>query len=120
MGSRDVQAVDTIVTTVGELMDAVAPAFREILTTAELAGTTTVVLRQPGPFSWRPLETWPVVADGDTLDDDCVLWVRTLGDSALLWVGSDGATAQETYERVRSELQDFVAESSFGWGQLRP
>jgi hypothetical protein len=43
------------------------------------------------------------------------------GSSMAVWF--DGGGADESEEafaaRLRSDLQDFIAESTFGWGQLR-
>ncbi|GAA4755135.1 hypothetical protein GCM10025783_30360 [Amnibacterium soli] len=103
--------------TVGEFMDAVQPALQEILSPEELAETTTRVtwsaVAPTGLGRRRPM------SDDEPLLPDALLEVRTLGEHKGIWV--DGAeTAAEAYERVRSDLQDFVAESKFGWGQLRP
>ena len=110
---------DRIVRTVGEVLRIVAPALREILTEHELAATTIRAVRQPGDQQMPALETWPTLGNGDRLDDRTLLHIRTFVDSCGSWV-QGRETASEMYERVRSELQDFVAESTFGWGQLRP
>lgn len=102
--------------TVAELIEAVQPALREILTAEELAATTTTV-------TWAPdfmtgLGRRQTMRDDEPLRPEALLEVRTLGEHQGIWVNGD-ETAAEVYERVRSDLQDFVAESKFGWGQLR-
>lgn len=103
--------------TVEELIEAVQPALREILTPEELAATTTKV-------PWAPdfmtgLGHRQTMSDNEPLRPEAMLEVRTLDEYQGIWI--DGhETAAEVYERVRSDLQDFVAESKFGWGQLRP
>lgn len=108
----------SIVRTVGEMLQVVAPALREILTEQELAATTTRVLRQPAALLVPVTDTWPVLDDGDVLDDDTLLEVRTFDDRCGSWM-QGRETAAEMFARFRSELQDHVAESAFGWGQLR-
>ncbi|RIX30480.1 hypothetical protein [Amnibacterium setariae] len=102
---------------VAELIEAVQPALREILTPEELAETTTTV-------TWAPdftagLGRRQAMSDDEPLRPEAMLEVRTLGEHRGIWVDGD-ETSSEVYARVRSELQDFVAESGFGWGQLRP
>jgi hypothetical protein len=103
--------------TVAELIQAVQPALREILTAEELAATTTRVTWAPDRMTG--LGRRRTMSDGEPLRPEALLEVRTLGEHQGIWVDGN-ETATEVYERVRSDLQDFVAESTFGWGQLRP
>lgn len=105
--------------TVSQMLQVVTPALREILTPDELAATSTRVVRQtPGlfPVEWQ---IRPVRMQEDTLDDRTLLEVRIFDDRCSSWM-QGRETAIEMYERFRTELQDFVAESTFGWGELRP
>lgn len=96
---------------VGGLKAAVAPALREILRAEELAAASVRVLHSAAPLS--------AMDDGEALGPDTQLQVFVLGESCLAWV--DGSeSAEEVRARIRSDLQDFVAESTFGWGQQRP
>lgn len=97
--------------TVGDLKAAVAPALRGILTTEELASASVRVLAADAPLA--------SLADDTRLGPEMQLQVLVLGESLVVWV-DERESAQQAYERVRSDLQDFVAESAFGWGQLRP
>lgn len=108
---------DPCVMTVAELIKAVQPALPEILTPEELAETTSTV-------TWAPhfmtgLGRRQTMSDDEPLRPEAMLEVRILGEHQGIW-GNGDETAIEVYERVRSDLQDFVAESRFGWGQLRP
>lgn len=107
------------VRTVGEMLEVVAPALREILSAEELAATSTRVVRQTAEHSMLTLEDWPALTADDQLDDETLLAFQTFDDQGGSWM-QGRETATEMYKRFRSELQDFVAESSFGWGQLRP
>lgn len=55
-------------------------------------------------------------------DDGSLLAEFTAGDEqAGSWLRTPGVeiTVEDLAEQVFSDLQDFVAESSFGWGELR-
>lgn len=57
--------------------------------------------------------------------NESAAWVElTLrGEQAHLWVWTAGETplgAAGLRQRMASDLQDFIAESGFGWGELRP
>lgn len=106
------------VTTVSEFLRAVRPAFHDIFTADELAATTIHAL-DGASRAVSPWPTWPAAADDSLLDDETIVSVSTLGNTIGIWAGGGRETATEAYERVRSDLHDFVAESSFGWGQLR-
>lgn len=108
------------------MRQAMAPALREILTAEELAATTITAVREPPEARdpehhvIPPFDQWPQVEDEALLDDQILLRVCTFSDSIGIWAGGGRETAEELHERFRSDLQDFVAESTFGWGQLRP
>jgi hypothetical protein len=110
---------DRRVRTVGEMLEVVAPALREILSAEELAATCTRVIRQTAEHSMLTLEGWPRLTADDQLDDETLLAFQTFDDQGGSWM-QGRETATQMYERFRSELQDFVSESRFGWGQLRP
>lgn len=110
---------EVVVRTVGEMLQVTAPALLEILTAAELGAMRIRVLRQPGGASMLTLADWPEVSVNDVLDDGTLLEFRTVDDWGGSWM-QGRETAIEMYERFRSELQDYVAESKFGWGQWRP
>lgn len=100
-----------VVMTVAELKAAVEPAVREILTDEELASSSMRVTDESAPLA--------SLDDEELLTQSTQLQVFVKGESAILWANGD-ETRDEVYIRVRSDLQDFVAESKFGWGQLRP
>jgi len=66
--------------------------------------------------SSKPPEDYP-------FDGDFDLWLHlTVGEERFdLQLGEKGVseTPEELIERIRSELQDWIAESRFAWGQLR-
>ena len=96
-----------------------APAMRELLTAEELAATSTRVIRKADGHSMLTIKHWPTVDPDEELDDETLLEFHTFEDWGGSWM-QGRETATEMYERFRSELQDFVAESRFGWGQWRP
>lgn len=93
---------------VEEILLAARPALEVILTPDELECTHLDVLTAQG----EPVTSSTIVSE------DLLLRVVVFGEEMGFWLyppeGSDGFTA-----RLRSELQDFVAESGFGWGELR-
>ena len=55
-------------------------------------------------------------------DEEMVLELSIRGEMAILpvWGRSERPlTMQEMRHRIASDLQDFISESSFGWGELR-
>ena len=110
---------EQLVRTVREMLQVVAPALEEILTAEELAATSTRVIRQPAGESMLTIKDWPAVTSEDALSDETLLEFRTFEDWGGSWM-QGRETAAEIYARFRSELQDYVAESKFGWGQWRP
>lgn len=109
---------DALVRTVGEMLQTVTPALQEVLSDEELAATSTRVIRPTAGHTMLTMD-WPTLDADDVLDDDTLLDYRTFDDRGGSWMQGI-ETATEMYERFRSELQDFVAESKFGWGQWRP
>lgn len=101
------------------MLEVIAPVLREILTVEERAATTTRVVRRTPGHRMLTLADWPVVPPEDELDDETLLVFRTFDEQGGSWM-QGRETATQMVERFRSELQDFVAESRFGWGQLRP
>jgi hypothetical protein len=99
------------VMTVAQLKAAIEPALQQIFTAEELGSTSVRVTDEAAPLA--------SLDDGSPLSDTTHLQVFTGGESAIIWVGG-AESSDEVYARVRSELQDFVAESTFGWGQRRP
>lgn len=95
--------------TVAEALAAVDNAAREILSVDELANMrlrveVTSVNASRSPSSMVPSGQQVIVVVFD--------------DEARLWLNPE-ETVPELFVRARSDLQDFVAESRFGWGQRR-
>ncbi|WP_113717325.1 hypothetical protein [Arthrobacter dokdonensis] len=93
---------------VEEILLAARPALEAILTQDELERThLDVVTAKAEP-----------VTSSTIVSTDLLLRVFVFDEEMGFWLyppeGADGFTA-----RLRSELQDFVAESGFGWGGLR-
>ena len=93
---------------VEEILLAARPALETILTPNELERTQLdVVTTRDEP-----------VTSSTIISEDLLLRVVVYGEEMRFWLyppeGANGFTA-----RLRSELQDFVAESGFGWGELR-
>ncbi|KQO60002.1 hypothetical protein [Curtobacterium sp. Leaf261] len=99
---------------VGEILRVVEAVFAEMLHPDELASSSFVVTRVD---DWRRTTSLA----RDDLVESGEAWVR--------WrvCGEDGGSSSINVEegrsqlvrRVQSDLQDFIAESRFGWGQLR-
>lgn len=101
----------------------VEPVFREMLTDAELQ--TVRVHVAPLEDAWdRPLDSaewWAQTLKPDDLvetNSATVHWsiCGEQGASGGLWL-DDGP--EQLVRHVQSALQDFIAESSFAWGELR-
>lgn len=91
-----------------ELWQAVRPALDAILTPTELEHTSMSIVAANN----RPV-MGQVIPEGDVL-----LRIIVHNEPLGFWLNpQEGPTAFTA--RLRSDLQDFVAESSFGWGQLR-
>lgn len=55
-------------------------------------------------------------------DDEIRLELVLAGESVIFHIWSRGWVSQSSVQvrrRLASELQDFIAESKFGWGQVR-
>ncbi|ALE04644.1 hypothetical protein AL755_03215 (plasmid) [Arthrobacter sp. ERGS1:01] len=93
---------------VEDILLAARPALEAILTPNELEHTRMDVVTAKG----EPVTSSTIISA------DLLLRVFVYDEQMGFWLyppeGADGFTA-----RLRSELQDFVAESSFGWGELR-
>lgn len=93
---------------VEEILLAARPALEAILTSNELERTHLDVVTT---------KREPVTAS-TIISADLLLRVFVYDEEMGFWLyppeGINGFAA-----RLRSELQDFVAESGFGWGQLR-
>jgi hypothetical protein len=97
--------------TVADVKKLLAPMFAAMLRDRERA---TLTYRLERSSDGQEL------ADDDRADVE-VTWVRWVvldeeGGSSTLWF-DDGP--EELVRAVRSDLQDFIAESSFGWGDPR-
>ncbi|WP_146070346.1 hypothetical protein [Arthrobacter sp. GMC3] len=93
---------------VEEILLAARPALDAILTPNEIECTRVDVVTS----KFEPVQSSTLVSD------DLLLRVIVYDEAMGFWLyppeDVDGFTA-----RLRSELQDFVAESGFGWGELR-
>lgn len=93
---------------VEDILLAARPALEAILTPNELERTRMDVVTAKGE---------PVMSS-TIISVDLLLRVFVFDEQMGFWLyppeGAEGFTA-----RLRSELQDFVAESGFGWGELR-
>ncbi len=56
--------------------------------------------------------------DDEPGDNGAHVQVAVLGEELRIWVDFNELPSS-LFARARSDLQDFVAESSFGWGQWR-
>lgn len=107
------------VRTVGEMLRVVERVLPEILTEEELAALTLRVLHMPELATLEEREQAPERDGSDLLDEQTLLVYGIHDDRGGSWMqGRESASAMR--ERFRGELQDFVAESAFGWGQWRP
>lgn len=93
---------------VENILLAARPALEAILTPKELEHTSMDVVTTTG----EP------VTPSTIISEDLLLRVFVYDEQIGFWLyppeDANGFTA-----RLRSELQDFVAESGFGWGELR-
>jgi len=93
---------------VEEILLAARPALEAILTPKELERTHLDVVTTND----EPVESSTIISE------DLLLRVVVYDEEMRFWLyppeGANGFTA-----RLRSELQDFVAESGFGWGERR-
>jgi hypothetical protein len=99
---------------VGEMLRLLEPALAEMLEPAELASSSFALTRVDEWPGTTPLAPDDLVGTGE-------VWAR--------WrvCGEDGGSSSISFDedpsqlvrRMQSDLQDFIAESRFGWGQLR-
>lgn len=90
------------------LSEIVAPALQQVLPDDPMARLQLV--RCPSPY-----------AGPDVTPDAVQIEVDVAGEG-FVYIAYDPvtfSTADDSRERLVSELADFVAESRFGWGQLR-
>ncbi len=79
------------------------------------AVTLQLFLIEAGDSSWTPLQDDDVVIDTSAMARWEILGED--GGSSSLWI--EGG-AEQLVADVQSDLQDFIAESGFAWGELRP
>ncbi|MCP1503926.1 hypothetical protein J2Y89_002670 [Curtobacterium herbarum] len=98
---------------VSEVVALLMPMFREMLHDDELASLRLEVVPRDHPDE-------PPLEPDDLVESNCAAmrwWI--LGERG--WSGSfdvrEGPVAM--VRAVQSDLQDFIAESGFGWGELR-
>lgn len=97
-----------------ELRQALSPVFEEMLNERELASLRVSFTRLFIDGAERPLRSGERLEDGDVR----VHW-EILGEEGSARGLQRGVNLADFVLAVRSDLQDFIAESSFGWGQLR-
>jgi hypothetical protein len=106
------------VRTVGDYLSDVIPrvympVLRQLLTDAEMASLELSIRLFP---DGQPLP------DATPIGDSWTLFVTVCGETLfepLLESPEFPQTDQEIAERFYSDLQDWISETSFGWGQLR-
>ena len=79
------------------------------------AATLQLFLVATGDTTWAPLQDDDVVIENSAMARWEVLGED--GGSSSLWI--EGG-ADRLITDVQSDLQDFIAESRFAWGELRP
>ncbi|NRG42599.1 hypothetical protein HRK28_16930 [Rathayibacter sp. VKM Ac-2835] len=96
------------------LRQALSPVFGKMLTERECASLRVSFTRLFIDGSERPLHADERLDDGDVR----VHW-QILGESGSARALQPGTDLADFALAVQSDLQDFIAESSFGWGLLR-
>lgn len=94
--------------TVEDILLAAQPALEEILTPNELGRTHVDVVTTKD----QPVMSLAIARE------DLLLRVVVFDGAMRVWLYPPGDANGFTV-RLRSDLQDFVAESGFGWGMLR-
>ena len=87
--------------------DVVAPVLDQLLRPGELDG---IRLDPPVTGAWPPSVS-------------VLLQVTAVGETCHFWAWNPGQvdeSAAELRARLASDLQDFIAESRFGWAEQRP
>lgn len=97
-----------------DLRRAMSIVFEEMLNGPELASLRVYFTRLFIDGSERPLRVGERLDDGDVR----VHW-EILGEEGSARGLQRGADLANFALAVQSDLQEFIAESSFGWGQLR-
>ncbi|SMH42898.1 hypothetical protein SAMN06295885_2091 [Rathayibacter oskolensis] len=100
--------------TSGELRRVLDPVFEAMLDERELASLRLHVTRLFLDGTERPLRPDEQLEDGDVR----VHW-EVLSEKGASRALQSGADLSDFALAAQSDLQDFIAESSFGWGQLR-
>ena len=105
------------------MAEVVQPSLAAMFTADELAELDVELSQNPELFLQGVPESLrlPFL---ETRGFECTWYLRiALGKDVfrhyLLW-STDDLTADALGRRLRDNLQDFIAESSFAWGQLRP
>jgi hypothetical protein len=104
--TRPQDAQDAAVDVDGLFRDVVTPVLEQLLRPGEL---DRVRIEPPVSGAWPP--SVPVQ-----------LQVIAVGETCHFWAWNPGQveeTPAELRARLASELQDFIAESRFGWSELR-
>ncbi len=103
----------TVVMTVAELLDAFRPVAEQMLRPDEL---------RRARFWVSPHGDWELDhADDDVVDDSMSVAWKIMGNrGATRSLGVELYELPELLYGLADDLQDFIAESSFAWGELRP
>ncbi|MFS2030450.1 MULTISPECIES: hypothetical protein [unclassified Curtobacterium] len=102
----------TVVMTVGELLDAFRPVAEQMLRRDEFRAAEFWVYSD-----WS--ERLRRVVDTEVADEGMALAWSVAGDDGDSWLWlRDGEP--EMLLKIADDFQDFIAESAFAWGELRP
>jgi len=99
--------------TAEDLLALVQPVFVQLLTDAELTSLGLEVVRLYEPDGAAFLRSDPIDGEGAV-----VRWL-ILGEQGWSSELDPRASAGALKRALLGDLQDFIAESGFGWGQLR-
>ncbi|MEK6310677.1 MAG: hypothetical protein V4737_05885 [Curtobacterium sp.] len=104
----------TVVLTVGEVLAAFRPVAEHMLRPDEFRAAR---------FWIAPIHAWDEDRDEDAFaeDQDALVWdlCGETGSSSTLGV-EIWDDEEQLLGALASDLQDFIAESAFAWGELRP
>lgn len=92
------------------------PVLHELLTEDELS-TLKLSIRASGDGAWLH-DAVGLPPDAVIGTDEESLDVEVHGELQNFWLASS-MTDDENRERFYSDLQDWISETTFGWGQLR-
>lgn len=98
--------------TVGEVLAAFRPVAEQMLRPDEFRGAEFWVYTDG-------LERLRRVVETDVADASMVLAWSIAGDDGDSWLWLQEGE-QEMLLKIADDLQDFIAESAFAWGELRP